>query len=783
MANIFKKLFKLSDSPYPSAEKTIEVKKVHATPVKIVEVGSSGTEIYAGYIDEEYLHDLKGTKAMKIYDKMRRSDPRIKMVLSAVKNPIKSADWYIGVKEDSEQAELQKKLIENILFNGLKKSWKKNLHEVLSMIDFGYSAQEITHRPVLKDNVVGPHVGLKSLKLVGQKTVERFNVNSDGTLKSITQYSNGDVGRNVNVPAEFILHFSIDKEGDNYEGVSMLRACYGPWLRKNNALKQESVGNQNFSTPIAVMSVPDGEQNSEQYARAVTFLENYANNSASYLIKPQGWELELVNNTFDSAKIRETIKSENEEIAFAFLANFLNLGSGSGGSYALSNDLSDFFGSSLEFIADEICETYNLKLIPDLIKLNFPNAECLVELKASGIADKAGKEFAEVIELLTRSKTLTPDHELEESLRKKYKLPKMVETEESELAEELGTAPVQGGAVEDKQATALNGAQVTSIVEVAKAYTDNILTRDSAIEILIKAFGMVRASAEVIIPMTAPVPDIKTDVTAQVAQFAEKKTKKETPDVIVKRIEDNAQVLKGVFRSGLEPIAKDMVKKLIAKYNNTTEAREQFAIFDIKPSGVSAYGTTLRNEFGKIVNQAYDSVAVNYKFADRISSNRARAKADLLYMTQLNDLEKAIFLQFGTSIDSTDSVKTLEADLMSASDKAIKTMEVGADIVSAQLENETRMDFFDENSDELESFTFYNGDPISEICQELNGSTYSINDPDLLRYTPPLHHNCKSVMIPNLKGDKNNPQVSGLPVISDTAKKGITLGECCNHNH
>jgi hypothetical protein len=411
-----------------------------------------------------------------------------------------------------------------------------------------------------------------------------------------------------------------------------------------------------------------------------------------------------------------------------------------------------------------------------LIKLNFPNAECLVELKVSGIADKAGKEFAEVIELLTRSKTLTPDHELEESLRKKYKLPKMVE---DELAEELGTVPV--GTVEDKQATAFNGAQVTSIVEVAKAYTDNILTRESAIQILMKAFNIDQTSAEIIIPALAPTPDIKTETTT--AQFAEKKTKKETPESVVKRINDNAETLKSVFRSGLEPIAKDMVNKLIAKYNNTNETREQFAIFDIKPSGVNAYNATLRNEFGKIVNQAYDSVAVNYKFADKISNNRARAKADLLYMTQLNDLEKAIFLQFGTSVDSTDSVKTLEADLMGASDKAIKTMEVGADIVSAQLENETRMDFFDENSDELESFTFYNGDPISDICQELNGSTYSINDPDLLRYTPPLHHNCKSVMIPNLKGDKNNPQVSGLPQISDTAKKGITLGECCNHNH
>lgn len=773
--NIFKRLF----GEYPTGAQTQVVIDNPKLPkeVKVLEIGSAGTENYAGYIAEEYLSDLRGTKAMKVYDKMRRSDPRIKMVLSAVKNPIKSADWYIEA-EENDQAERQKILIEKILLKGgIGKSWKKNLHEVLSMIDFGYSLQEITHKAVLRDREIGPHVGLKSLKLISQKTIERFNVNKDGSLKSVNQQADGDTGRNVDIPAQFLLHFSIDKEGDNYEGVSMLRACYGSWLRKNNALKQESVGNQNASTPIPVLSVPDGEQNSDQYKNAIAFLQNYTTNQASYLVKPVGWELELVNNTFDSSKIRETIKSENEEIAFAFLANFLNLGSGMGGSYALSNDLSDFFSSSLEFIAEEICEVYNIILIPQLVKLNFPNQECMVKLKVSGIADRAGKEFAEVIELLTRSKALTPDHELEESLRKKYKLPKAPEVE-TEDDVEVVAGQVN---VDDKQATAFNGAQVSSIIEVAKSYTDNILTRESAIAILMKSFGMSQDEAERIIPVNAPVPEIKT-APAQ-AQFAEKKVKKESPEKVSNRIVNASNELKTVFRSGLEPIGKDLIKKIIAEYGRTTEAREQFIVFNIKASGFNAYNKALRDEFNKIASSEYKEVSSQYKFNEKLSRNRANAKADLLAMTQLSDIEKAIYLQFTTSVDSTDSATTIESDLNQALDKALTTIEVGADISSAQIINETRMDFFDENMDELESFTFYNQDPQSEICQALNGATFRADDPDLERYMPPLHHNCKSVMVPNLKGDKNNPDVTGLPEISDKAKNSITLGECCNHNH
>lgn len=38
-------------------------------------------------------------------------------------------------------------------------------------------------------------------------------------------------------------------------------------------------------------------------------------------------------------------------------------------------------------------------------------------------------------------------------------------------------------------------------------------------------------------------------------------------------------------------------------------------------------------------------------------------------------------------------------------------------------------------------------------------------------------HNCKSYIRANLKTSKNQPEITGLPSISQTAKKSITLGE------
>ena len=76
-------------------EQSNEASSFHPFPY-----GSTGTSIYSGYYDEDYLEALKNNERADVYDKMRRSDPQIKMCLSAVKNPIKSAAAEINPAGD-----------------------------------------------------------------------------------------------------------------------------------------------------------------------------------------------------------------------------------------------------------------------------------------------------------------------------------------------------------------------------------------------------------------------------------------------------------------------------------------------------------------------------------------------------------------------------------------------------------------------------------------------------------------------------------------------------------
>jgi hypothetical protein len=258
------------------------------------------------------------------------------------------------------------------------------------------------------------------------RTIERWIINKQtGKLSAIEQMAEGDLDKGtVQIPDQFLLTFSIQQEGSNYEGISMLRPCYGPWMRKDLYLKLNAIGIEKFAVGTPIAKVPAGKENSDEMTNMKTVLEKYVTHESGYLIYPSGWELDLNNNSYDPSKVEESIDREDRRIAKAFLANFLELGMGSsGGAYALSNDLSDFMLAGLEHVADEIASPINMDLIPSLVKLNRGPRDFYPVLKHSGISDKAGAELATMLKTLGDGKWLTPEDGDEDHLRKRIGLP------------------------------------------------------------------------------------------------------------------------------------------------------------------------------------------------------------------------------------------------------------------------------------------------------------------------------------------------------------------------
>lgn len=729
---------------------------------QIKPIGNSGTQIFGGYFSEEYLHELKGRNGAKIWDEMRRSEAQIAMLMNAVINPIKAANWDIEAYDESNpdyvnHADLCKReIFERIDWNTLK-------NEMLTMIPFGFSLFEIVHQVNFDDAKFGTYNGLKCVSFRSQKTIENWQLEPQtGTLLGVNQYTYSDLGGNQFIPGDFLLVFTLSKEGDNYEGISALRPMLGAYRRKDLYLKLAAIGIEKYAVGTPIGTVPKGKERTKEFADFERTLQNYTSHESAYLIIPEGWTIAIQKDEFDASKIKELLLFENTEFANALVANFLALGmNGGGGAYALGSNLGEFFTTGIQSYADLACDVLNRKLVPDLVKLNYGPQAGYPKLKCTGISDKAGKELAETIKFLSDSRALDPDMPLKEWLRKMYKMPKP----DPSTAVALPAIPAGAAANYPKP----NDPVIDPVTGKEVPFSPNQLDGQ-----------------------TPPAPK-------GAMQFADKKYSAQ--------FDKNKAKLKLLMQNNLESLFAGLKDVLRKKYASLQGSDKILAAKNISTPGLVAYKAVLRDQLAEFAAQSIAAARKqapgkkNIKLSEAIKLGEGYydalppairklvdVQASLVAETQAADIEKSTFFSFTTSASSTDDIDAILNDVDNAVEPSIEgstgagmSVDAAAGDALAHVTQQASLAFFfnPEVLDGIESFTFTNEDPISDICQELADTTFAPGDPDLDRYTPPLHHNCKSRLVPNLKGDSDNPDIDtgGVPVTAK-ALKSMTLSEC-----
>jgi phage gp29-like protein len=748
---------------------------------KIIEIGSPGTEINAGYIDEEYLDEIRGKDWADKADMMRRSDANVKMCLRAMKLPLSSSEWKFIPLEQTKEAKFQADFLSKCFFDDSKKNISKVLWEILSMLDFGYSIMEKTYQVKIADEVYGDYITLKSLGWRSQRTIERWIVDKgDGSLLAIEQIADGDLGRYVYMDSKDVIHFALEQEGANYEGISMLRPMYGAWKRKNRYLQLIAVGSEKYAIPTPVLSVPPGKENTKEYIAAEKALKCYTSNQKNYIIKPAGWDLAIEKVDYDAEKLKSMIEFENQEMVNSILAQFLMLGQGgASGNRALGDTLGDFFSQSLKYVADEITERLTQDLFKYLLKVNLGTDKMLCKLVCERLEERASEQWGALVNNFVNSGVVASDDVLEKTIREKMGLPPRddksmrikttkpefkKEDEEKELSEKKKTDSVQK----------LIGETAEDLSKEFQRYVTIIST--DYIKAIMKAYD--KATDKKVYNVTFDTdpknyPDYINALIAKDIYY----TIKAKEQVLSK-----SQMTLSEYRMG-----EARQKKIENNISKLNEMENEIDSLNVKyVSNPFDRETTLelqrlRADYGRLSTDTKNLMLVEYDLSSE-EINRITSRVKTLTQSQINDIKKAIDLQYQSSVGSTDSESILRKDLEDAREKLVNgpIVNTGSEILAAQTVNEARMDAAQDLEDEVESYTFVAevDDATTDLCLELNGHTFSANDPDLDRYQPPLHHNCRSYLAFNLRGSKNNPSVNdGPPSISEKAWKQITLSE------
>lgn len=782
------------------------------TKKNVEEVGSSGTDIVGGFYREEQLSELQGMKGMEAYDKMRRREATVAMLLDAIKNPIKRANWCFEIEDENDPMQLQmKQLCEWNFFKGMDEGWESFLHEVLTLIDFGFSAFEAVHKTdtVFLGNAQEPNdqtdageaaqyadvpatpadstdgemtsdkgqlvTYYQKFGFRKQTSIFRWNLErKTGKIVSIQQQVSSDTAKKtlVDIPGEFCLVFTNKKEGDNYEGISALRPMYGAYLRKDLYLRLAAIGAEKSAVGTAIGTTPAGKVSPAEQAMFEAILEAYSGNESSYILKPKGWEVEIQYGEFDPSKMTMLLNFEDEQMCKAVIANFLSLGTGgNSGSLAVGGTLSNFFLSGIQAYADIIAGVINRQAIPALCKLNFGPQNSYPELSCTGINDKAGKELADIILALKNAQALTPDSKLEDFLRDQYKLPAQDPTTARQPPAPTNTFDANGNPV-DTNSAAMDGGNSNPDGKGAK--------KDPA-----------------------PSADVKKDKSA----LAEKKSLHLAD--YVKQFDKNKVAIKEAMQSNLRVMADSLKEQLVKAYNAATPAQKPNVIkqVGVKPGQLSAYKTELRGILADVATQAIaqarkevPKAARDVKFAsiyERLNPLVRRAiesQLGLVADTQAADLEKIVLFQWSSSASSSDNVDAIIADVekrispvLDGTSNAGMSLEAASGDLTAHVTQNSRNEFFfsPDVLETIESFTFTNEDPVSEICQNLTGQTFSVSDPAAEQFYPPLHHLCKSRIEPNEKG--SGVEITGIGIVADNTEerarleKQITL--CSHHDY
>jgi len=446
------------------------------------EVGVEGAKINSGYVYEEFIPNLRGSRGRKIYRQMSENDSIIGSILHAIEMVIRSVKWSVrdsqesseftnpstsrtaGISPSSTQSFSGVEWLEGVFFADMETSWEDFIADVMSMLVYGWSYFEIVYKlrkgpkytsPMFRSMFDDGTIGLRKLSIRGQETLNKWEMSDEGELLGMWQYS-PNFGKTVLIPYDRALLFRAHRNKNSPEGRSILRNAYRSWYFLKNIQEIEAIAVERELNGLPVVYIPQelfastdetdiaAKESYIQLVRDVKFNEQggavlpsdpFINQDGTYTNVPKV-RLELVSTNGSRAiDTDKAVKRYQFDIARTVVADFIMMGGAERGSYALSKTKLGVFQKTIEGWLNGVASVLNRRLISTLWEINnFPQEE-MPGVYPGPASPEDLEELGEFVERLAGAgMPLFPDDELEHRLRQAAKFPEKGEEAKS-LAE------------------------------------------------------------------------------------------------------------------------------------------------------------------------------------------------------------------------------------------------------------------------------------------------------------------------------------------------------------
>jgi len=389
-------------------------------------LGVSGSNVHNGQIRaDEFLPELRGKKAIRTYQQMRDNDATIGAVLYAVEQILRDVDLKVKPADDSDQAKTEANFVEQVL-EDMEHTLDDHISEALSFLGFGFSWFEVVYKRRESTNSLNPkkktkypdgRIGVRKLASRAPWTVSRFDVDQKtGDILGMYQdtgqaYSDGK----HYIPTKKSLYYRTTVINNDPSGRSILRNAYTSYTYLNNLQTIEAIAVERELAGIPVARIPADYLAADASAEQKSFLGGVQQvlrdtkfNEQGYIILPSDMypdkdgapsntrlvDIELMSASGNrNIDIDPIIRRYQHDIARSVLSEFLMLGGGSTGSYALSKSKTDLFLRALEAYIQTIVDVLNKQLVEPLWQLNTLDPKTMPKIVAGDVAPHDLKEL------------------------------------------------------------------------------------------------------------------------------------------------------------------------------------------------------------------------------------------------------------------------------------------------------------------------------------------------------------------------------------------------------
>jgi hypothetical protein len=416
------------------------VKKLSETEAKKI-LGVAGDNTYNGQIRaDEFLPELRGKKAIRKYREMRDNDSTIGAVMYATEQVLRDVDLKVMPANDSAEAKEEAEFVESVL-DDMDHTLDDHIAESLSNLSYGFAWFEVIYKrrngptersDKRRSKYTDGRMGVRKIAIRAPWTISRFDVDHQtGDVKGIYQDGSGYNNSNY-IPTRKSLYYRTTTINGDPAGRSILRNAYTSYEYVNNLQSIEAIAVERELAGIPVARIPAEYLSGDATAAQSGFVNNLQSilrdvkfNEQGYIILPSDTypdkdgaptnqklvDVELMSSSGSrNIDIDPIVRRYQHDIARSVLSEFLMLGGGNTGSYALSKSKTDLFLRALESYIQAIVDVLNKQLVERLWELNGLNYDMMPTIVAGDVAPHDLREIAAFLRNLNGADINVSDH-------------------------------------------------------------------------------------------------------------------------------------------------------------------------------------------------------------------------------------------------------------------------------------------------------------------------------------------------------------------------------------